>query len=189
MTTGLLEPCKVCPHCGLEKVLHAFPRNKNRADGYGGWCKPCVNAAKASWVKRNTGKVMAADRAWRAANPEKARRKVNKWRAANPEKNRAINAAWMKQHPEKMAAHQSNRRAKQFRATPKWNIELSELVVAEAHALVRARLKTTGVKWHVDHTVPLRSKFVCGLHTASNMRVILAAENISKGNRYWPDMP
>ena len=30
--------------------------------------------------------------------------------------------------------------------------------------------KTTGQRWEVDHIVPIKSKLVCGLHCASNLR-------------------
>ena len=47
----------------------------------------------------------------------------------------------------------------------------------------------TGVKHHVDHIVPIRSRIVCGFHTESNLRVVPKLVNLQKGNRHWPDMP
>jgi hypothetical protein len=42
---------------------------------------------------------------------------------------------------------------------------------------------------HVDHIVPLVSKFVCGLHCEANLQLLPGPENQRKGNRVWPDMP
>jgi len=43
--------------------------------------------------------------------------------------------------------------------------------------------KATGQPYHVDHVVPLISPVVCGLHTHTNLQVLPAFINLSKGNR------
>lgn len=64
-------------------------------------------------------------------------------------------------------------------ATPKWaNREIINLIYAK---------KPDGM--HVDHIVPITNDIVCGLHCEQNLQYLTAKENISKGNRYWPDMP
>lgn len=41
----------------------------------------------------------------------------------------------------------------------------------------------TGVIHHVDHIVPLFNDLVCGLEVPWNLRIMLGAENIAKGNQ------
>jgi len=36
---------------------------------------------------------------------------------------------------------------------------------------------------HVDHIYPVKSKYVCGLHTVANLQVLPAAVNHAKGNK------
>ena len=43
-------------------------------------------------------------------------------------------------------------------------------------------------EYHVDHSIPITSRLVCGLHTHTNLRVISVRENTRKGNHMWPNM-
>lgn len=73
-----------------------------------------------------------------------------------------------------------------LRATPVWADQSKiEAVYAEAIRLTNE----TGIKHDVDHIVPLQGKTVRGLHWEGNLQVLPKAQNISKHNRYWPDMP
>jgi hypothetical protein len=94
--------------------------------------------------------------------------------------------AWQRAHPEQHASHEARRRADTLSATPSW---ANRFFIAEAYDLAKRRTLATGIKWHVDHIVPLRSPLVCGLHVEHNLAVIPAPTNIIKGNRVWPDMP
>lgn len=61
--------------------------------------------------------------------------------------------------------------------------ELTEFVFEEAYDLAKLREKITGYKWHIDHIIPLNGKTICGLHVWSNLQVIPATLNLSKGNK------
>ena len=40
----------------------------------------------------------------------------------------------------------------------------------------------TGVKWHIDHIFPLKSKFLCGFHHPSNLQILDEETNQTKSN-------
>lgn len=53
----------------------------------------------------------------------------------------------------------------------------------------RARLKAeTGVRYSVDHVVPVNHPLVCGLHVHNNLQLLPLADNVRKSNNWWPDM-
>lgn len=88
--------------------------------------------------------------------------------------------------PEASRRYNDRRRSLLLRAVPAW---VDEEAIRDVYQLALEIRELTGVDHHVDHIVPLNSKIVCGLHVAHNLMVITATENISKGNRRWPDMP
>jgi len=99
------------------------------------------------------------------ANHERCTQRTRDWRAANPSLH---------------AAREAKRRASKLQATPKWaDLNVMKALYKEA----ADQGKRTGVLMHVDHIVPLKSNKVCGLHCPANLRVIPAAENLSKSNR------
>lgn len=49
----------------------------------------------------------------------------------------------------------------------------------------RKLTKDTGIKYHVDHIVPLNSTLISGLHVPWNLRIIESNENFSKNNKLY----
>ena len=74
------------------------------------------------------------------------------------------------------------RRAK-ARLRPTTLTELDRFVLKEAASLAADREKTTGIKWHIDHIMPLNHKIISGLNCANNIQVVPAYWNMAKGNR------
>ena len=128
--------------------------------------------------------------AWYRANPEQHARTSAAWREANAEAYaatvRKARSVWAKRHPEKVNARNAARHARARDVTPTW---ASKVGIEGVYAQAARRTRETGIKHHVDHIVPLKHPLVQGLHCEANLQVISAIENVTKGNRYWPDMP
>lgn len=106
------------------------------------------------------------------------------WAASNKKSRRKASRDWASRNSHKVKANTHKRRAIKKNATPAWFGELDEMVVVEAHDLAKQRELETGIKWEVDHIIPLAGRKVSGLHVASNIQVIPMTLNRKKSNRY-----
>ncbi len=68
-------------------------------------------------------------------------------------------------------------------AIPPWSTKEDTKAIRALYQQSRNMFKSTGVKYEIDHIIPLRGKLVCGLHVLSNLRIMEKAKNRSKGNR------
>jgi hypothetical protein len=67
---------------------------------------------------------------------------------------------------------------------PQWVSTEQKWMMLEAYEIAVLRERATGIRWHVDHIVPLQGKIVSGLHVPWNLQVIPASENVRKSNRF-----
>lgn len=139
-----------------------------------------------AWVVKNRKKIAARSAALRKERNVEYREREARWRELNRETARATLRKWKKNNIGKVRADDARRRAQKHSADVSW---ANPFFISEIYDLARLRTKHTGIKWHVDHVVPLRHPLVCGLHWEKNLQVITAPENFAKNNRYWPDMP
>jgi len=75
------------------------------------------------------------------------------------------------------------RRRKHRDATPKWLSRRQKSEIRQLYQIAITMTQTTGEQYVVDHIVPLRGEFVCGLHVPWNLRVITQGENLKKSNK------
>lgn len=136
--------------------------------------------AKA-WYHANAEYSKAKNLEWQAKNRDKVRAWSARWKKANSDVERARHARRKKEHPEIFAALENKRRASKKNACPVWtDLEAIKSLYKEA----AERTRSTGIKHHVDHIVPLRGEFVSGLHVPANLQILTAAENMKKHNNF-----
>jgi hypothetical protein len=184
---------QLCKACQQQVPESSFPPSQRGLSGKS--CNPC-QAARTRERYKNDPEFRAKNNArllaWKEANPErfrKAQRKhyeANKadmdeksavWRRENADKHRAAIAAWHKKNPVRSYAHTRMRNLRlKGQTPPDADFEAIYALYEESARLTRE----TGVRHHVDHIIPLCKG---GLHHQDNLRVIPAAENLSKGGR------
>ncbi len=156
---------KLCYKCKITKPVHQFAKDTRNKNLLQSKCKSC-------------------DAEYRKVNKEK----IAKYKAVyhqdpkNDTKNK--HAKYKKDNPHVCNASKAKRRAAKLNRTPKW---LTELDLAHIQLFYEAADKLTieiGIKFEVDHIIPLQGKIISGLHVPTNLQVITKAENEFKGNRY-----
>lgn len=156
MQAGASVPVtRTCRDCGDTKSSLEFVKNKLFSHGIDTLCLLCN--------KKRTKAYRSAGKANRALESKRYKEK----------------------HPEKRAAHEARMGVQRRKRTPKWELdEWGIFLMEEIYSLSKLRTQVTGIKWHVDHVIPLQSKVVCGLHVPDNLRVIPAKLNLIKGNAF-----
>lgn len=154
------------------------------------------NANSAKWKEKNPEKVKALrerrkslhieyKKAWRIKNAERAKATDDAWKEKNPERLKLYKKTYGIRHPERNLEMNARRRAARRKAIPAW---ANKKYIAMFYEMAKQDTIATGIKMVVDHIVPLRSEFVCGLHCEDNLQVLTKKENAKKNNKWWPDM-
>jgi len=181
----MLIQSRECRKCKLNKDINCYEVTKKPSGllGFRATCKECRKEYRAVSSKiyrtENKEQLKASQAIWRDNNREQYRQIHRNWRDKNRDVVSSIGKRFSAKHTAKLVAKARKREADQLNATPSWanQAEINK-IYAEA-----VRLRKSGINVHVDHIVPLKGINVRGFHVHNNLRIISAAENLSKRNK------
>ena len=209
-TDSTSAPQLQCGKCKLFKLPDEFYKNSNRKTGRNFACKQCYKdrylerrqeilenrkaeypsrkAAKLEYnrqyVARNKLRTAEYQRLYKELNADKLREYFKqRYRDNRDEFREQYQARYQdKRHEFILKSRLSREEIKQ--RTPGWLTDDDFRRIAARYKEAKWMTDHTGIKHHVDHIVPLRGENVCGLHVPANLRVITAAHNFAKSNRF-----
>lgn len=188
-----------CNACLIAKMLSEFEKASLGKYGVRRRCKACDkekykgmsnderehrNTVAKEWRKNNPILAMAHTRTHYAKHKVERNRKRSEYRVKNIDRERERERNYTQNNRAKVAAKTRRREAAELRATPTWLTPIQNALIEEFYELAAARKVQTGIKYHVDHIVPLQAKGVNGLHVPWNLQLLTENENCSKQNRF-----
>lgn len=177
---------KCCTKCNTEKPHEMFTKEKSTKDGFSRWCRVCKKEYKDKWYQNNADEQKEKSKKYHYKNYEKNKERIKKsvieWQRSNKEKYAAKSKRSYEKNKLNLFAYQALARAAKRNAVPKWINENLKKQIQDFYIEARLKTRDSGVKYEVDHIIPLVNNEVCGLHVPWNLRVITQFENRSKRN-------
>lgn len=172
---------KKCNRCGIEKSTLDFYKRNNRKSGIQSYCKECQNKRFKIYSKNHNRKEY--HKRYREDNKDLLKIKHKEYIINNKEKVSKWNKDWIKNNPDIRAEHYRRKFLKKKNSVPVWFSTKDKLYISWLYSVQRVVKRTSNLKLHIDHIVPLNGKTVCGLHYFNNLRLITEKENMSKYNK------
>lgn len=185
---------KYCRYCAADLPTSHFSTRRASPDGLAFKCRTCDKAYRLS---RGAEVYKKLRRDNYLSNREHEKAKALEYYVDNRAEQLKRHAAYMREtegqqreyrrkNSKMYVARVALRRAALSQRTPFWLTERDYAVMREMYLTCEKLEHLTGIKFQVDHVIPLRGKMVSGLHVPSNLQLLTAFQNLSKGNKYEP---
>lgn len=173
---------KTCVKCNSKQAL------LTKHGKYESYCRECKSAVRKEWYQNNKESEIKKAKAYHHATyADKREHKIKKaveWVKNNPDKYKVNYKKCYENTKSKRMAYAGMRRASKRNAVPSWFDSVKNSVDAIYAMRDWMNLTMFGIKYEVDHIIPLKNSKVCGLHVPNNLQIITRFDNRSKQNKF-----
>ena len=145
-------------------------------------CVQCKLIQAKTWENENPSKKASIKKQYRTRNKAQIAAQDKQYRVLNKDKLTFSSRLWNVNNRDKCRLYATQSRVKRFQRIPAWLTNKDHKLIQEVYRKARMLTELTGVKYHVDHVIPLRGKLVSGLHVPSNLQILQADVNMKKSN-------
>ena len=194
-----------CIHNGQSQFLSNFYKNKSHSTGYRSVCKDCdrtsledYHARPKKYIEVET--LICSNPDCKNPGPKFVDNFYKQWtnktgyrsmckdcigqeRNDKREQYLEYERHYFETHPGYNNYKASVYRAAKLQATPKWLTAEHKQQIQEMYIESVRLTKETGIRYAVDHIVPLVHPLVCGLHVPWNLQILTRSENSKKTNK------
>jgi 5-methylcytosine-specific restriction endonuclease McrA len=157
---------RTCATCGVVKDVTNFYKSSKRYLGYYPSCKPCQSQTENSRYKSKSSEYSSRNKKYYEKNKETIKKQTASWRKNNSVK-----------YNEYMYVRDRDKRQKALTSEFFAEMQLK-------HEECRKLSEASGIKYEVDHIIPLKGKNVSGLHVPWNVQFLTKSENCQKSNKW-----
>lgn len=142
-------------------------------------------AQKRDYYNENREDIRKKQKDYYDRTIDERREASKRWADENREYKREKDKEYNKTHTDIRNAGRAKYRAAKMRAVPSW-ADLNK--IKEIYKTCEEMNKNSdGIKYVVDHIIPLQGKNVCGLHVEYNLQIIAEHTNLQKSNKFNPE--
>lgn len=144
-----------------------------------GNCVECQREYMRKRYAENPARTKEQARQWVENNKDHDAR-LRRLRKRTP-RYRAFASNWRRNNKGATAARVRARQLRTLKAMPPW---VNKAVMVAIYEQAQRLSNLIGMKYSVDHIVPITHTEVCGLHVPWNLQIIPAWQNSSKSNKF-----
>jgi len=146
-----------------------------------------ISAYNIAYQRAHKEAAAVAARKYYELNKEKRLARIKIYYTSNRESVLARKKVYARANPGKACAITAKRKAAKIQRTPNWLTPDDYHAIRTLYETAAALTKSTGIKHHVDHVIPLQGRTVSGFHCPTNLQILTATENQIKNNKFTGD--